>query len=252
MTALVHNLYRRSSRVGALTLLFFKPALRQPMVTLIVVLVPVAFILIFSLIGGASLRQHALYGTLVVFSTNVGVVSLPQIAVAHRARRLRDMFVASPVGPASYAVGLGLSRLAWVAPGLVLLLILLTATGGMRPSALPTVGSIVILSWLTGVVIGFTLALVITDSYLIGQVANLSGLLLSVLPPVYYPLAMVPEQWRWLPMLVPTTHAAQLIRIAAGVAETTTCMVLLHWAILIVYGAACIAVMTRRWRWRET
>lgn len=242
---------RSLSRLTALTLLFFKPAVRQPLVSLLVVLLPVAFILVFHIIGGARLSQHALYGTLVVFASNTGVVSLPQLALAHRTRRFRDMMVASPIGPASYATGLGLSRLVWSAPGLVVVLFLLTFKGAMPVASLPAVVVVIAATWFTGVVIGFALSGSVSDIFVIGQVANIVGLVFTVIPPVYYPLSMLPVPWQWVAMIVPTTNAAQLIRLAAGVAETTPAMAALHWLLLTAWVAAAGITVSRTSRWQE-
>jgi len=239
------------SRIAALTLLFLKPAVRQPIVSLLVILLPVAFITVFHVIGGSRLSQHALYGTLVVFASNTGVVSLPQLALSHRTRRLRDMMIASPVGPASYATGLGLSRLAWSAPGLVAILVLLTWNGAMPISSVPAVLAVIAATWFTGVGIGFALAGAGSDIFVVGQIANIAGLVFTVIPPVYYPLEMLPVPWQWVAMIVPTTHAAQLIRVAGGVATTTGAMLALHWTVLLLWVAAAGFTVMRTSQWQE-
>lgn len=239
------------TRLSAVTLMFLRPALRSPMVTLLVSMLPISFILIFQVIGGAELSRHALYGSLIVFATNVGIVSMPQLAVTYRVRSLQDMFVSSPVSPLLYAGGMGLSRLAWVAPGLAILLGILVATGGVGAAELPGVLAVVLVTWFTGIMIGFTVATMVESPYMVGVVANLMGMLFSVLPPVYYPLELIPAAWRWLPMVLPTTNAAQLVRVAGGLAETTPGMLALHWAILLAFAVACAAFTVSRARWRQ-
>lgn len=241
----------RLRSLAAVSLMFLRPALRSPLVTLLVSTLPISFIVIFQIIGGSELSRHALYGSLIVFSTNVGIVSMPQLANTYKNRSLQDMFVASPVGPMTYAGGMGLSRLGWVAPGLAILIFALVMTGSLAVSSIPAVVLVVLVTWFTGIMIGFTTATVFDSPQTVGVVANMLGMLFSVLPPVYYPLAMIPEAWRWLPMIVPTTHAAQLVRVAGGLAEASPAMQVLHWTVLILFAFACAVVTVKRAHWRQ-
>ncbi len=242
----------RITRLAALTLMFLRPALRSPVLTVLVVLLPISFIVVFRVIGGADLSRHALFGTLIVFSTNVGIVSMPQLAVTYKVRALQGMFVSSPVSPLLYASGMGLSRLAWVAPGLAVVLTILIASGGLAASQLPGVVLVVMVTWFTGTTLGFTIATVFDSPYMVGIVANLLGMLFSVLPPVYYPLDLIPAAWRWLPMVLPTTHAAQLVRVAGGLADTTPLMLGLHWTVLLAFALAGAGFTLTQANWRES
>jgi ABC-2 type transport system permease protein len=240
-----------TTRLSAMTLMFLRPALRQPVLTLLVSTLPISFIVVFRIIGGAELSRHALFGALVVFSTNVGIVSMPQLAVSFRERSLQDMFVSSPVSPLLYAGGMGLSRLAWVAPGLAILMAVLVATGGLPAAALPGVVAVVLVTWFMGTMIGFTVATVAETPQMVSIFANLLGMLFTVLPPVYYPLELIPAGWRWLPMVMPTTHAAQLVRVAGGLSESTGPMLALHWTVLLAFTAGCAVFTVKRAQWRR-
>lgn len=239
------------SRLLAVTMMFLRPAIRTPMLTILVSMLPVSFIVIFRLIGGRQLSLHAFYGTLIVFATNVGIVSMPQLAIGYQIRRLRDMFVASPVGPLIYAGGMGLSRLAWAGPGLLIIIGVLVAVGGMPLVQVPSVLVVVMVTWFTGIMIGFFVSTLLPSQRMIGMVANLMGMVFSVLPPVYYPLELVPEGWRWLPMLVPTADAAQLVRVAGGISKSSPGMIAVHWLILLAFAVGCGLVTVYKAHWRE-
>jgi ABC-2 type transport system permease protein len=215
-------------RAWAIAALTLKPNARQPLFIVLISLLPLSFFLVFWLIGGRALSQHALYGIIVVFATNAGVISLPQIAVSYRTSRLQEMYVASPVGPGLYALGIGLSRFFFALPPILL-----------------------VLGAFTGIMAGFAISLLVPDIYLISSVANLLGLLLTVIPPVYYPLALVPAGLRWLPLLTPTANAAQLLRVLGGAAVSSPAMFATHWLILLGEGTACAFVVFRRMSWQE-
>lgn len=242
---------QRALQVWAITMMMLRPAVRTPWLTVLVSMVPTSFIVAFQLIGGPELSRHALFGTLIVFSTNVGVVSLPQLVIAYRVRHLQDMFVASPVTAGMYAAAFRLSRLAWIGPGLSIVIGVLLWNGELAPVRLPEVIAIVIVTWLTGTMIGFTMATLLPSPYTIGTAANLAGMVITVLPPVYYPLELLPPVWRPLALLLPTTHAAQLVRIAGGVSLSSPSMIALHWAAILLTAGLCATVLLSKARWRE-
>lgn len=235
----------------AVSMLFLKPTLRQPLFLLLISTLPLSFLVIFRVLGGAQLSYHALYGMLVVFSVNAGVVSLPQLTLTYRSLRLQDMYCASPVGPGVYALGLGLSRFLFSLPPLTLVTAVLVARGQMAPAAVPAVAGVLLLTSFVGVMTGFLLSTLVANVYLISAAANLTGLLLVVLPPVYYPLEMVPAGWRWPALLLPTTNAAALLRISGGISHGDAAQWLLHAAILLAYALASGAFVFRRMRWQE-
>ncbi len=235
----------------ALTMMFLKPTIREPILLILVSLLPLSFFLVFYLIGGRALSTQVLIGVLVVFMVNVGIIQLPQLSVSYKARRLQEMYIASPIGPMVYASSLGLSRLAYVGPGVLVLIIYLLSAGVILPTMLPMTLLILTIAWFAGVLIGFTISLVVSDLYKISMIANLAGMVFSVIPPVYYPLDLVPPKWQWLAMLIPTTHAAQLLRVVNGLADSTAAMMTLHAAALVGTCLICLTIVSRRMKWQE-
>lgn len=235
----------------ALTMMFLKPTMREPMLLILVSLLPLSFFLVFFLIGGKALSTQVLMGILVVFMVNVGIIQLPQLSVTYKVRQLQEMYIASPAGPVVYAASLGLSRLAYVSPGVLSLLAYLLYDGVVTPAMLPATLLILAVAWFIGVLMGFTISLLVSDIYKVSMVANLVGMLFSVLPPVYYPLNLVPTQWQWVAMIIPTTHAAQLLRAINGLAESSLPMMTLHGAALAVTCLICLGIVTRRMKWQE-
>lgn len=243
---------RTFQQIWALASLFIRPNLRTPLWFVVISIIPATFVFIFWLIGGMALGQHALLGALVTFANGAGIVSLPQLMVGLKYRKLQDVFVASPCSPFSYAVGLALSRLMYVSPPLLLVLIILLSIGLVELTALPVILLILCVTWFTGTMIGFTVGTYVADNVLhVSAISNLLGLVLTLIPPVYYPLELIPESYRWLALSVPTANAAQLIRVASGVAVTSGWEVALHWTILGTYVVFSMFLSLRKSRWRE-
>ncbi|HEU0077125.1 MAG TPA: ABC transporter permease [Longimicrobiaceae bacterium] len=242
---------RALSSTFAVALLFLKPRLRQPLLFVLITIIPLSFVVTFWVIGGERLSHHALYGMLVVFAVNPGLVALPQSAVTYRTLGLQEMYSSSPVGPTVYAIGQGLSPVLFAALPLSAVVAILVSWSALEPRAIPGVTAVLLATSFIGIMVGFALSLQVTNLYAISTAANLAGMLLTVLPPVYYPLEMVSAGWRWLPLLLPTTNAAALLRITGGISEGTTSALVLHSAILGAYALGCGALVFWKIRWRE-
>ncbi|MEM0120938.1 MAG: hypothetical protein QW688_05810, partial [Thermoprotei archaeon] len=72
--------------------------------------------------------------------------------------------------------------------------------------------------------------------------------MLSFLPPVYYPITIIPGWLRPIAYLAPTTYSAQLIRIATGISKGDTALYTLG---ILVYTLILIYLAGKRMRWRE-
>jgi ABC-type multidrug transport system permease subunit len=72
--------------------------------------------------------------------------------------------------------------------------------------------------------------------------------MLSFLPPVYYPLSVIPNWVRPLAYLAPTTYSAELIRIASGISKGDPA---LYVAGILAYTFILIYFAGKRMRWRE-
>src|SRR5256712_12176241 len=119
------------------------PLLRDPMLLVVISLfsfLPVIFIFVFA--DQASAVQ-SLIGAIVLTFSFTGLFASQSVYFNKQWLRFQDMFVASRVSPASYAVGLSLSGLVVALPGVVVALVLLllsgptTAAGGPPPLSTP-------------------------------------------------------------------------------------------------------------------
>lgn len=226
---------------------------RQPLILVSIAMMPFTLFLLFWLIGGVNLSQHVLLGSMVAFTHNAGIVSLPQIYVYYKQRKLKEMFVASPMHPITYMTGLGLSRILYALPNLLIVMVAAMATGALPLHSLPVILLILAWSWLVGSLIGFTIATYFRSAMHIGVISNMVGMLLAAIPPVLYPAELLPsEGLRWAVMLVPAASAAQLVRTEVGVvSEIMPYQGPILWTILSVYLALGILLVIRGSRWRE-
>ncbi len=235
----------------AIAIMFAIPAIRNPIWYLAISIIPCAFFFVFWLLGGMKLCYHAILGALVVFSINAGLVSLPQLAVGLKSRKLQEMFVASPVHPIIYALGIAFSRFIYVLPLIMIAFVVLIVKGLLSGLVIPYVLLILILTWFTGSMIGFTIATYINNVLYISSIANLLGLLLNLLPPVYYPVSLIPQRFHLIALLFPTSSAAQIIRAASHLGDAVSIKILFCWIVLLGYAISSIILVVKKARWRE-
>jgi ABC-2 type transport system permease protein len=237
-----------------IALLSGRGSLRQPLVYVALVAFPASYFLVMTLLAGTQLGRHALIGAIVGFAVNAGVVSLPQIVLLYRYRGLHDMIVASPVPRGSYVIGLAASRLIYVAPPLAATLALLAIVTGdtVSPWRLLAVLPLAALCWLVGSLLGFTVVRGLASPSSVSALSNMLGLLLVLLPPVYYPLDLLPGWLHWPALAVPTANCAELMRIVLGQSSAGASELALQVAVLasICGLAAWVTLGDRHWRTR--
>lgn len=212
---------------------------------------PLGFYLTMNVLGGKAMSQQALLGFLVSGANQVGLVGLSQVVVFNRVYHTQELFVASPVTPTQYMMGLGLSRLLAGLPLQAFWLTLLLIRGDLTLATVPAIVGIVLLTYLGGCMIGFFMAAFIRSPQHISGVANMMGWLMMMLPPVLYPLDLATGIWKYLAMVLPVTNAAQLVRLAAGVAEGGMPAVLLHTGLFLLTTVAMGVLVMARSQWRE-
>ncbi len=205
-------------RVIAVAALLSRGGLRQPMLYVAISAVPASYFVLMWLLGGARLGRHALVGALVAFAINAGVVSLPQTALAVRWRHLDELILASPVSRRQFLTALAVSRLVYIAPPLLVVLVVFVAVNRPAPAAMALVMLCLIVGFTLSCTAGYALAVRWNNPVTISSVANMVGLLTVLLPPVYYPVSLLPPWAGWPVLAVPTASLADLTRAAAGLA----------------------------------
>jgi len=129
---------------------------------------------------------------------------------------------------------------------------ILLVTRFMPLRAVPITVLALLVGWATGCAVGFMLATYIHNATQVGSISSLAGLLMILVPPVFYPLELVSAKWRWLALVLPTTGASQLIKVASGASHLNSVGYMLsYWGSMALYFVGCFWLVVRRSRWRE-
>ncbi len=243
------NRMRQAFYIGMLDIL---PLLRDPMILLMISMISFMPVIFMGLMGSGEMAIQALVGA-IVLTLFFGGIQVAQSAYFNKHWfRFQDMYVASPVNFTAYAMGLSISTLIGSLPATAL------ATGILVFSHHVSIFGVVMMLvvsmtlWVCTVFLGFTLGSSLKDTRKANSVPQVIGFVLGFLPPVYYPMSVLKNEWlQYLAMLSPTTHAAQLSKFYLGLIEIPFWQEIFGWAYLFGFTAIMVALAKKWSRWTD-
>ncbi len=195
------------------------PLGRSPMLVVAVFLTPFSFLFFLFIIGQSihsNLFQYGIVGGILFTSLFTGNGMLNDCAYLRLERQLQQVFVASPVSSVAYVLGMALSELAFTLPALALFFGILAVVHPVGVPSFLALGGIVLLTWLLACTLGFLISTLFRQLREIWPIGNVVFSSLSILPPLFYPIAALPAAVRWVAFLAPSTFAGQLADWAVG------------------------------------
>jgi ABC-2 type transport system permease protein len=207
---------------AALRICYFNgiiPLWRSPLLVAAVFLTPFSFLFFLFVITGPTnpaLLPFGVAGGILFSALFTGNGMLNDCAYLRLERQLQTIFVASPVRPLAYLLGMALSELAFTVPALTLFVAILDLVHPFGPGTLLVLLGVILLTWLMATTLGFLISTFFRQLREIWPIGTLVFSTLSILPPVFYPAAVIPSGWQWAAFLVPSTFAAQLADHALG------------------------------------
>jgi ABC-2 type transport system permease protein len=227
-----------------------------PVVLLNTVLSPLSFLLLIYFVSGGKLIGDAIEGGFIMSMFNSGMSLQGDLAHLKNDFKLQDMVVSSPTAPAAYVTGMALAEIIYSVPALAVLTVL--AAVYLHPGtiqALELLG-VFLLMFLTSIAIGYTLSTFSSDIVQSFAFSRLISTLFSTLPPVYYPITLIPLPYRYVAYLSPTTYAAEISQHllspkSPSFLPLSTPEVALAWGVLFGTTAVLALIAVKKARWRE-
>jgi len=226
------------------------PLLRDPMLLIVLSMfsfLPVMFIYLFA--ASAETFRGSLVGAIVLSLAFVGLFSAQSVYFNKHWFRFQDIFVASPVSPTSYAIGLSVSTLIVSLPAVILAMVLLLLEVPRPLLDILAVLGVSTLLWIATLMIGFAIGASTKNTRRANSLPQVMGIVLGFLPPVYYPLDRLPEFLRPFALLIPTTDAAELAKHYFGLASIPDWEVAFGWLYLLAFTFVMGLVVVRRAHW---
>ncbi|MEM0118746.1 MAG: ABC transporter permease [Conexivisphaerales archaeon] len=222
-----------------------------PIVLLNTVLSPLSFLILIVFVSRGSLLGVAILGGFIMSMFSNGIALQSDLSHLKNDFKLQDMVVSSPAPAVLYVTGMALSELIYSSPALLVLAVLGGLFVHLGVLRLLVFLSVLIIMFIISITIGFTLATISSDIVQSFAFSRLISTLFSTLPPVYYPITYIPEPYRIIAYLSPTTYAAQLAQSVAGYLTITNLTAELDWSVLITVTVVLLIIATRKVRWRE-
>jgi ABC-2 type transport system permease protein len=229
---------------------------RSPLVFVALFLTPVSFLFFLYVVAPRAELPFGVVGGILFSCLFTGSGMMNDCAYLRLERQLQQVFITSPLRPISWVLGMALSELTFTIPALVLFSVVLTLVIPVGAVTMIALVGVIVLTWLLATSLGFLMSTFFRTLREIWPIGMVVFTTLSVLPPVFYPLAAVPADFRWVAFLAPSTFASQLAVRAAGLPATSVPSVpglssapgdLIGLALLAVLFTA-LAMRFARWR----
>jgi ABC-2 type transport system permease protein len=242
----------RLRSLGALVLLNgLIPIRTQPLYLVNLLASPLSFLFFITVVSHGTLVTYGIVGGMVLTMLSAGTGLQSDLTHYRHDLKFQDVVVASPVEAPIYTLGMALSELVYSTPGLAVFVVLFVADGLANPLSVAVLIGVLLLVWGFATALAFTLATYFSDVRETFMFSPLISLVLTVLPPVYYPLRYLPAWAQVVARFSPTTYAAALVQGSVGLAPLTLASGAIDWGVLGAVTAALFLVAAFKARWKE-
>lgn len=194
---------------------------RYPASITFTAMIPFAFLFIVFVIGGGQYTHMAFAGSLVSAAAGYGLATGNNIITWKVDYKMQDIFVASPVSSFTYMAGIALAELLFGLPAFVILSVLVVIFSSNFLYSAITVIATLLLVWASTSSIGYFISTRATHPRFVESFIAFLRIAIVVVPPVFYPVSIVPtEELRYMAFAIPTTHASLILQHGMGVPQT--------------------------------
>jgi ABC-2 type transport system permease protein len=227
------------------------PIRTTPLYILNTIASPLSFLFMIFIVSRGTYLIYGITGGMVLTTMTVGTSLQSDLTHYRHDLKFQDIVVASPVEAPTYVIGMALSELVYSLPSLAVFVVLFLAWGHPTVMSLAVLATVCILVWAFASAFAFTLATYFQDVRETFLFSPMISLVLTVLPPVYYPIVALPSWAQAAARLSPTTYAAGLVQGACGLAPLSFSGAALDWAVLVAFTAALFLIAAFKARWKE-
>ena len=187
-----------------------------PVMLVNTILAPFGFLLIIFFVSHGTLLNVAIMGALIMTMVTNGISLQGDLTHLKNDMKLQDMLVSSPLTMVKYLTGMAFSELVFSIPDIVVLGVLAVIFVHISAIEAVTIIAVMLLTFMFSISLGFFISTISRDVIEGWAFMGLVSLLLSTLPPVYYPITYIPLPFRYLAYLSPTTYSAMIAQGSIG------------------------------------
>lgn len=223
--------------------------IRIPFLLPFVFAVPFTILYILYIGGAGSLLVSGLAGALTMSVAQQGLILGADLTGFKIDHKFQSIVVASPLSSFTYMFSIALSELVFASLPIAVLLIIISRSG-VGPLSILLMIAVVFLTWITTSSIGFFLSTYVLNTRTAFLTVTFISTLISILPPVFYPLRILPAYLRPFAELAPTTHASILIQSLSGVSFSPI-QIAISWIALPLFAVFFLSLALFKAKWRE-
>jgi ABC-2 type transport system permease protein len=227
------------------------PIRTQPLYLLNLVASPLSFLFFIWIVSRGADLAYGITGGMVLTMLSVGTGLQSDLTHYRHDMKFQDVVVASPVEAPIYVAGMAFSELVYSLPGLAVFVLLFVWYGFASATSLVVLAFALLLIWGFATAFAFTLATYFQDVRETWMFSPIFSLVLTVLPPVYYPIGYLPGWARVAALFSPTTYAAALVQGAVHLEPLSFSGAVLDWVALISFTAALFLIAAFKARWKD-
>jgi ABC-2 type transport system permease protein len=227
------------------------PIRTQPFYLVSIVAQPLSFLFFIWIISRGADLAYGLMGGMVLTMLSVGTGLQSDLTHYRHDMKFQDVVVASPVEAPTYIAGMALSELVYSLPALGVFLVLFVYYGFASLTSVLVLTGVLLLVWAFGSAFAFTLSTYFQDIRETWAFSPIFSLVLTVLPPVYYPISYLPAWAATLARFSPTTYAAELVQGSVGLQPLTFDTAVVAWIVLVGFTIALFLIAAFKARWRD-
>ena len=245
---------RKGRTFPAFALIGWRWVARNPVATIVPILLPFFFLYFLALISPPELFPLQVVGAMLFTTQNIGSWCLSDSAYWRLEQRLQDMFVASPLGKFQYLFGVAFSNLIPAAPALIILGIILSLVTPVSITGWFVLAAAILMVWVLYSAIGIAVSSRLQSQMEVWPVGNLVFTTLGILSPLYYPLTFLMDKapiWADVARFLPATYAALIVQNALNLQYALPAEGALDAILLVVSTLVGIVIAMTLYTWRE-
>ncbi len=227
------------------------PIRTQPLYLASILASPLAFLFFIDVISRGTLLAYGVTGGMILMMLSAGTGLQSDLTHYRHDLKFQDVVVASPVEAPVYVAGMALSELVYSLPAAVVFFVLFAVKGYATLESSVVLVGVLLLVWGFATALAFTLATYFQDVRETFMYSPLISTLLTVIPPVYYPLSDLPRWAQIAARFSPTTYAAGLVQGSVGLTSLSLAGGALDWTVLGSVTAALFLLAGVKARWKE-
>lgn len=224
--------------------------IRRNVVTTIYILsTPLSLMFLLLVLTKGSSVIIIVTGAVILTLMNGGLALGNAVTVNKFDFKYQDVIVASPIGQMEYLGGFALAELLNSMPALIVYFTIML-WGATAASAIGLV-LLTLTIWITLSAFGFFLSSLFKDYRNSWELLALIGTSLSVIPPVFYPLNILPPFLQDVMLFIPTTHYSILAQAIFAGAQANASLLPFSMVYVVGFMVAALLLTRFRSRWRE-